>query len=252
MHHEPMEGQAPAPAGSRLAVLVALAGSAAAPAFDQAGTAVFADTLSFDDHPVFAGLLATLPGIEMAGTAGTAEEALWAITETAPDVVLMDVNLPGASGVQATRRAAQIAPGTAVLAVTMVDDDDTVFAALAAGARGYVLKGGSAGEIAAALRIVAAGGAVFGRRGRRRLLPQAPDRLSGPASPSRPDDLTTREREVPDLLAEGAGNQQIARSLGVSLKTVQDYVSRILDKLQAADRTQAALRARGIPQRPRR
>ena len=164
----------------------------------------------------------------------------------------MDINLPGASGVEATRRAAQLAPATAVLVVTMVDDDDTVFAALAAGARGYVLKGASADEIAAALRTVAAGGAMFGAGVASRLLARTPGRLSGPALPSRPDDLTTREREVLDLLAEGASNQQIARSLGISLKTVQNHVSRILDKLQAADRTQAALRARGIPPQPRR
>jgi len=119
-----------------------------------------------DDHPVFrdglAGLLATLPDVELTGTAGTAEEALAAIKQTAPDVVLMDINLPGASGVEATRRAAQIAPRTAVLVISMVDDDDIVFAALAADARGYVLKGASADKIAAALRTVAAGGATFG------------------------------------------------------------------------------------------
>jgi DNA-binding NarL/FixJ family response regulator len=151
--------------------------------------------LIVDDHPVFrdglAGLLATLPEVEVAGTAGTAEEALAILSETMPDVVLMDINLPGASGVEATRRASQIAPAAAVLVISMVDDDDSVFAALAAGARGYLLK--------------------------------------------------------LDLLAAGASNRQIARSLGVSLKTVQNHVSRILDKLQAADRTQAALRVRGIP-----
>ena len=152
----------------------------------------------------------------------------------------MDINLPGGSGVEGTRRASQIAPGTAVLVVTMVDDDDTVFAALAAGARVYVLKGASADEITAALRTVAAGGAT-------RLLAHTPGRLSSPASPSRPDDLTKREREVLDLLAEGASNQQIARSLGISLKTVQNHVSRILDKLQAAGRTQAAHRAGAFP-----
>ena len=212
--------------------------------------------LIVDDHPVFrdglAGLLATVSGVEVTGTASTAEEALAAIKYTAPDVVLMDINLPGASGVEATRRAAQLAPATAVLVITMVDDDDTVFAALAAGARGYVLKGASGEEIAAALRTVAAGGAVFGAGVASRLLARAPGRSSGLASPSRPDDLTTREREVLDLLAEGASNQQIARSLGISLKTVQNHVSHILDKLQAADRTQAALRARGIPPPPRR
>ena len=180
-----------------------------------------------------------------------AEEALAATTETAPHVVLMHINLPGASRRRSARRASPIAPGTAVLVVTMVDDDDTVFAALAAGARGYVLKGASAGQITATLRTVAAGGATFGAGAATRLLAPTPGRLPGPASPSRPDDLTTREREVLDLLAEGASNQQIARSLAISLKTAQNHVSRILDKLQAADRTQAALRARGVPPQPR-
>ena len=207
--------------------------------------------LIVDDHPIFrdglAGLLATLPEVEIAATAGTAEEALAALTRTAPDVVLMDINLPGTSGVEATRRVSQIAPAVAVLVISMVDDDDSVFAALAAGARGYVLKGASAAEITAALRTVAAGGAVFGAGIASRLLANRPVQLSGPASESQQHDLTAREREVLDLLAEGASNRQIARSLGLSLKTVQNHVSRILDKLQAADRTQAALRARGMP-----
>jgi DNA-binding NarL/FixJ family response regulator len=210
--------------------------------------------LIVDDHPVFrdglAGLLATLPDVEIAGTAGTAEEALAVLLDSAPDIVLMDINLPGASGVEATREVLAAAPATAVLVVSMVDDDDSVFAALAAGARGYVLKGASAGEITAALRTVAAGGAVFGAGIASRLLAKTPAHLSGPAPPSQQNDLTAREREVLDLLADGASNRQIARSLGISLKTVQNHVSRILDKLQAADRTQAALRARGIPPPP--
>jgi DNA-binding NarL/FixJ family response regulator len=204
--------------------------------------------LIVDDHPVFrdglAGLLATVPEVEVVGTAGTAEEALIAVRQAAPDVVLMDINLPGASGVEATRQTTQISPATAVLVISMVDDDDSVFAAMAAGARGYVLKGASAAEITAALRTVASGGAVFGAGVAGRLLARTPAR---PTAPGRPGDLTAREREVLDLLAEGASNRQIARSLGLSLKTVQNHVSRILDKLQAADRTQAALRARGIP-----
>jgi DNA-binding NarL/FixJ family response regulator len=153
----------------------------------------------------------------------------------------------GTSGVEATRRVSQIAPATAVLVISMVDDDDSVFAALAAGARGYVLKGASAAEITAALRTVAAGGAVFGAGIASRLLARTPARPSGPASLSRQHDLTARKCEVLDLLAERASNRQIARSLGLSLKTVQNHVSRILDKLQAADRTQAALRARSVP-----
>jgi DNA-binding NarL/FixJ family response regulator len=212
--------------------------------------------LIVDDHPVFrdglAGLLATLPDVEIAGTAGTAEEALAAVHESVPDLVLMDINLPGASGVEATRAVLAAAPATAVLVVSMVDDDDSVFAALAAGARGYVLKGASAEEITAALRTVAAGGAVFGAGVASRLL--ASPRPALPASPapaSGENELTAREREVLDLLADGASNRQIARSLGLSLKTVQNHVSRILDKLQAADRTQAALRARGISPSPR-
>jgi DNA-binding NarL/FixJ family response regulator len=209
--------------------------------------------LIVDDHPVFrdglAGLLATLPDVQVTGTVGTAEEALAALRENPPDVVLMDINLPGASGVEATRRATQIAPAVAVLVVSMVDDDDSVFAALAAGARGYILKGATAGEITAALRTVAAGGAVFGAGIATRLLARTPQQPPGPGPHPR-DDLTSREREVLDLLAGGASNRHIARALGISLKTVQNHVSRILDKLQATDRTQAALRARGLAMPP--
>jgi DNA-binding NarL/FixJ family response regulator len=206
--------------------------------------------LIVDDHPVFrdglAGLLATLPDVEIAGTAGTAEEALAVVRDSSPDIVLMDINLPGASGVEATQAVLAAAPATAVLVVSMVDDDDTVFAALAAGARGYLLKGASAAEITAALRTVAAGGAVFGAGIASRLLAKTPAQMPGPSVASGQHDLTAREREVLDLLADGASNKQIARSLGLSLKTIQNHVSRILDKLQAADRTQAALRASGI------
>jgi DNA-binding NarL/FixJ family response regulator len=124
-----------------------------------------------------------------------------------------------------------------VLVVTMVDDDDTVVAALRAGARGYVLKGAAGEEIAAAVRTVASGGAVFGPGVAAQVL-----RLSREPAAD-PDGLTDRERDVLSLLADGASNSQIARQLGLSLKTVQNYVSRILDKLQVSDRTQAALHA---------
>jgi len=206
--------------------------------------------LIVDDHPVFrdglAGLLATLDDVEIADFVGTATEALQAVRDSAPDVVLMDLNLPGTSGVEATRQVLGIAPATAVLIITMVDDDDSVLAALRAGARGYVLKGASAEEISAAIRTVAAGGAVFGAAIASRLAAQPKARQ--PIEPEAA--LTAREGEVLALLADGMSNKQIARSLDVSLKTVQNHVSRILDKLQAADRTQAALRARGITTGP--
>jgi DNA-binding NarL/FixJ family response regulator len=205
--------------------------------------------LIVDDHPVFreglVGLLSTLPDVRVVGSAGSAEEALTQLQEHGPEVVLMDINLPGASGVDATRHILDIAPATTVLMVTMVDDEDSVIAALAAGARGYVLKEATPEELAAALRTVAAGGAVFGPRIASRLLAGTPIRRSEPPLAAG-QQLTGREREVLALLADGTGNKDIARTLGISLKTVQNHVSRILDKLQATDRTQAALRARGI------
>jgi DNA-binding NarL/FixJ family response regulator len=126
------------------------------------------------------------------------------------------------------------------LALTMVDDDDTVLAALRAGACGYILKGSTGEEIAAAARTAATGGAVFGPGIAARVLAAA----TGRRLPMRDGSLTERERDVLSMIAEGANNAQIARALGLSLKTVQNYVSRVLDKLQVADRTQAAIRAR--------
>jgi len=205
--------------------------------------------LIVDDHPVFrdglTGLLATLDAVQIAGAVGTAEQALDAVRQSPPDVVLMDLNLPGASGVEATRQVLDLAPTTAVLVITMVDDDDSVLAALRAGARGYVLKGASAEEISAAIRTVAAGGAVFGAAIASHLAAQPAPSAAVPLGPN----LTHRESEVLALLADGVSNKQIARTLDLSLKTVQNHVSHILDKLQAADRTQAALRARGITPR---
>lgn len=204
--------------------------------------------LIVDDHPVFrdglAGLLATLPDVTLTGSVGNADQALAAVRDTAPDVVLMDLNLPGTSGVEATRRVLEAAPSTAVLVVTMVDDDDSVLAAMRAGARGYVLKGATASEISAAIRTVAEGGAVFGAGIAARLVTAST--VPAAVKPALGPDLTPREREVLALVANGASNKHIARTLDLSLKTVQNHVSRILDKLQAADRTQAALRARGI------
>lgn len=190
--------------------------------------------------------LGNAPGIRCVGAYASAEEALREIPNKAPDVVLMDINLPGASGVEATRELTRRAPTTAVLMVTMVDDDDSVYAALAAGARGYVLKDASADEIVAAFRTIAAGGAVFGAAIATRILSKHAARSDARRVVTPAEPLTAREQDVLKLLAQGASNRQIAHSLGLSLKTVQNHVSRILDKLQAADRTQAVLQARGI------
>jgi DNA-binding NarL/FixJ family response regulator len=203
--------------------------------------------LIVDDHPVFrdglAALLRSLPDMEVVALAADGPDALDAVSTHDVDVVLMDLNLLTTSGVDVT---AQIMSGPnppAVLVLTMVDDDDTVVAALRAGARGYILKGATGEEIATAVRTVANGGAVFGAGVATQVL--ALNATGGSHLGTRTDDgLTEREREVLALIAEGAGNAQIARMLGLTTKTVQNYVSRILDKLHVADRTQAALRAR--------
>lgn len=204
--------------------------------------------LVVDDHPIFrdglAAILAAAPDLTVAGAAESVPEALEMIRGGGIDVVLMDLNLPGPSGVEGTRMVMALPEPPAVLVVTMVDDDDTVVAALRAGARGYVLKGATGDEIVAAVRTVAAGGAVFGAGVAARILDLTSAR--DPAPPPRLDVLTDREQDVLQLLAEGESNARIARRLDLSHKTVQNYVSRILDKLQVADRTQAALLARRL------
>lgn len=205
--------------------------------------------LIVDDHPVFReglrGLLTALESVEVAEAVADGEQAVVRAAEGDVDVVLMDLNLPGMSGVEATRAITQSPGAPAVLVVTMVDDDDTVVAAMRAGARGYVLKGATGDEIGAAVQAVASGGAVFGAGVARRIL----ERASSPAV-TRPSvggqQLTERETEILQLLADGHSNAQIARRLQLSQKTVQNYVSRILDKLQVSDRTQAALLAQRL------
>jgi len=198
--------------------------------------------LVVDDLPLFrdglVGLLATVADMEVVGAVGDGELAVRRAVELAPDVVLMDLNLPGTPGLEATRRIVAAAPETAVLVLTMVDDDGTVLAALRVGARGYVLKGAAQEEVLSALRTVAAGGAVFGPR-------VAQQVLSGGARSSS-GDLTPREAEVLALLARGSSNVEIAEELAISLKTVQNHVSQVLAKMQVSDRTQAAFRARGL------
>ena len=197
--------------------------------------------LVVDDHPLFrdglTGLLATVADVEVVGSVGEGRSAVRGAAELLPDVVLMDLNMPGLPGLEAIRQICRLPQAPAVLVLTMVDDDDSVTAAMQVGARGYLLKGAVQEEVLAALRTVAAGGAVVGPGAARHF-------LSGAGRPVA--DLTEREAEVLALIAEGRSNPEIAKEMGISLKTVQNHVSRVLAKLQVRDRTQAALRMRGL------
>jgi DNA-binding NarL/FixJ family response regulator len=199
-----------------------------------------------DDHPLFrSGLrsaLASLGDTEVVGEVATGEAAIERALELQPDVVVMDVQMPGVNGIEATRRIVEASPHTGVLVLTMFEDDDSVFAAMRAGARGYVLKGSAQDEIMRAIRAVAAGEAIFGPAIAQRLMDFFASSPDGPP-PAFPD-LTEREREVLELIAEGQSNQSIARRLFLSEKTVRNHVSNIFTKLQVADRAQAIVRAR--------
>jgi DNA-binding NarL/FixJ family response regulator len=199
-----------------------------------------------DDHPVvrrgLAALLGTLPDFEVVGEAVDGEEAVREAQLTRPDVVLMDVRMPGTDGVAATRRLRETVPDTAVLVLTMYDDDATVFTAMQAGARGYLLKGAEQEEIADAIRAVVRGQAIFGPGIASRLL----DHFANPPAPAEDPfpDLTPREREILELLAEGRRTADIAGALHLSPKTVSNNLTTIFAKLEVADRTAAVIRAR--------
>jgi DNA-binding NarL/FixJ family response regulator len=199
-----------------------------------------------DDHALFRyGMRAMLnsdPGFEVVGEAATGEEAVGKATELKPDIVLMDIQMPDLNGIDATRRIVQVDPGIGVVVVTMFEEDDSVFAAMRAGARGYVLKGADADEVVKVMRAVAEGEAHFGPDIARRLKGffSAPKHAPTEAFP----ELTAREGEVLDLIARGSNNAEIAKRLYVSPKTVRNHVSNIFLKLQVADRAQAMIRAR--------
>ena len=203
--------------------------------------------LLVDDHPLFLdGVRAALSGeadIEVVGEAHDRRAALERATALRPDVVLMDLNLPDGSGIDATREILAVAPGTRVLVITMSADDDAVVAAMRAGARGYVVKGAGRADLLQAVRTVAGGGAVFS--------PAVAERLGAffsgmAAQPGRElfPQLSEREREVLDLVARGHDNRRIARELFLSEKTVRNHVSNVLGKLGAADRAEVISRAR--------
>lgn len=202
--------------------------------------------LIVDDHPlVLSGLralLETLDGIEVVGQAANGREAVSLAMSVRPDVVVMDLQMPGMEGVEATREIVARLPGTAVLVLTMHDDDASVFAAIRAGARGYLLKGAAQEDVARAIAAVSRGEAIFG--------PALAGRLihffnAAPESPSEPfPQLTEREREILDLMASGLTNAEIASRLFLSSKTVSNNVTVIFDKLQVPGRSKAIVQAR--------
>ena len=198
-----------------------------------------------DDHPAFrAGLRLLLQdsGVDVVAEVADGIQALAAVEETRPDVALLDLQMPGLTGVEVTRRLQEVAPETRVLVLTMIEADETVLAAIRAGAWGYLLKGAGQEEIERAVRSVAAGEAVYGAGIAERVMAFFATR-SGGALPPLPE-LSDREREVLRLAAEGRPNADIARRLFLSEKTVRNHVSSIFAKLGVADRASAVARAR--------
>lgn len=207
-----------------------------------------------DDHQLFRdgvrALLDAQPDMECAGEATNGEEVIRLATEVQPDVVLMDVQMPGMSGVEATRQITSSSPHIRVLMVTMFEDDALVFAAMRAGARGYLLKGTRHEDMVRAIRAAGSGDAIFSPAIAARMADYFAALQSQPSTQVFPD-LSSREREILALLAQGYKNAEIADRLLISPKTVRNYVSNIISKLQVADRAQAILRAKdagiGIP-----
>ncbi|MDQ5853285.1 MAG: response regulator transcription factor [Chloroflexota bacterium] len=201
-----------------------------------------------DDHQLFRdGLRALLladPRAEVVGEAATGDAAVAMAASLQPDVILMDLQMPALNGIEATRQIVTASPHIRVLVVTMFSDDQSVFAAMRAGARGYLLKGASHGEMLQAIHAVAAGAAIFS--------PEIAVRMAaffaamGPsaAPPSLFPELSERERTILEMIAQGRKNAEIAAELVLSEKTVRNHVSNILSKLQVADRAQAMVRAR--------
>ena len=199
-----------------------------------------------DDHPLFRegmrGRLDRVADIAVVGEAASGDEAVELAHKLEPHIILMDIKMPGLNGIEATREIQRANPQIGILVLTMFEDDDSVFSAMRTGARGYVLKGGKPSEILEVVRAVAKGEAHFG--------PEIACRLTGFFSAPKFDpseafpQLTTREREILDLIAQGHSNAKIATRLYLSPKTVRNYISRIFTKLQVADRSQAIVRAR--------
>lgn len=206
-----------------------------------------------DDHIFYRegvrALLGRSPEISVAGEASTGEEVIARTGELKPDVILMDLKMPGVNGIDATRIIHEKYPNVGVLVITMFDDDDSVFAAMRAGALGYLLKDADRDELVRAIVAVKKGEAIFSPAIARRMV-QYFNSVPGRQPSTRKDqpdkfaELTEREREILDMIADGQNNHFIATNLNLSIKTVQNYVSNILMKLQVADRAKAIIRAR--------
>lgn len=200
-----------------------------------------------DDHPVYRdGIRASLHAaedIEIIGEASTGDEAIALAGSLQPDVILMDIKMPGTNGIEATRRALHVSPHIAVLMLTMFEDGDSVFAAMRAGARGYLMKDADQNEILRAIRAVSSGDAIFSPTIAQRMIRFFSSSKGEEASDIFPD-LTEREREILEYIAKGYNNIRIAETLVLSPKTVRNHVSNIFSKLQVTDRAQAIIRAR--------
>ena len=200
-----------------------------------------------DDHALFRhglkAMFASVPHYEVVGEAATGEEAIQKVAKTNPHIVLMDIQMPIMNGIEATRRIIEAYPHTGVVMLTMFGDDDSVFAAMRAGARGYVLKGADEEEVLKVVEAVKKGEAHFGAEIAKRLMRFFSAPKGSPPSEAFPE-LTSREVEVLDLIARGRSNTEIATQLYVSPKTIRNHISNIFTKLQVADRAQAIVRAR--------
>ena len=199
-----------------------------------------------DDHPVFRdglhALVEAAPDLDFVGEATTGIEAVDLAASGRPAVILMDLRMPELSGIEATRRILEADPTVGILIVTMSEDDESLFAAMRAGARGYIPKDAERGEILSAIRAAAVGEAVFGASIARRVA----EFFAAPRSPAAEPfpDLTERENEILELIAQGRSNSDIAARLGITSKTVRNHVANVFNKLQVADRSQAIVRAR--------